>query len=99
MRNVDPVIDPMSNEPRTTSTGTPGPTASRNAASVTETVDSPATSSVVRPRQSVTTDRVRSGIRCPTHMPNSAPATTATMLMTVPRPGKATCMAHTLWVA
>ena len=90
IRRTDPVIDPMSSDPNTTRTGTPGPTAARSEASVTETADNPATSIVVRPRQSVTTERVRSGSRCPTHMPSRAPMTTVTTLMTVPSPGKPT---------
>ena len=58
MRSADPVIEPMSSDPSTMSSGKPAPTASRRAGSVTATADSPATSRVTRPSTSVTTERV-----------------------------------------
>ena len=78
---------PMISDPRTMSTGAPGPTAAARDPSVTLTQDRPATRMVTRPRQSVTTERVRSGSRCPMAMPTRAPMTTATTLMSVPSPG------------
>ena len=89
IRSSEPTTLPTSSEPRTMRTGAPGPTALANDGSVTLTHDSPATRRVTRPRQSVTTDRVRSGRRWPIAMPRSAPMMTATTLMTVPRPGNA----------
>jgi len=67
-------------------TGAPEPTAALSEESVTLTADSPATRRVTRPRQSVTTERVRSGRRWPTAIPMREPATTVATLMAVPSP-------------
>ena len=69
IRSSEPLIPPMSRDPRTMRSGTPAPTASRSAGSVTETADRPATRRVTRPRASVTTARVWSRSRCPIPSP------------------------------
>ena len=60
MRSMEPTTPPSRTLPTTMMTGTPSPTASTNAGLLTSKAESMATTSVMRPRQSVTTVRSRS---------------------------------------
>ena len=87
MRSSDPAIDADEQAPSTMSTGTPVPTASRSAGSVTATADSPATSRVTRPRH---VGDHRAGVLAQAvtdQHPQTGPTSTVSTLRTVPNPG------------